>query len=69
MSSKVLSTFTDAAGGAITVGLHIDDYNKGMFLEQAVAEPQHGVDSNGGYFLGRNWYVVVIVVIALTRKR
>jgi len=39
--------FINAAGGAITLGLHFDDMDNGDFIEATVAAPNHGVDGSG----------------------
>jgi rhamnogalacturonyl hydrolase YesR len=39
--------FSDAADGAITLGLHIDDFDNSEFIPQTLAEPNHGVDVSG----------------------
>ena len=39
--------FTDAADGAIALGLNIDDLDNGDFLTVTVAEANHGVDLSG----------------------
>ncbi|MHA2188720.1 MAG: lanthionine synthetase LanC family protein [Candidatus Thorarchaeota archaeon] len=39
--------FTNAADGAISVGLHVDDMDNGEFLVSTVSEGLHGVDISG----------------------
>ncbi|MHA2235157.1 MAG: lanthionine synthetase LanC family protein [Candidatus Thorarchaeota archaeon] len=39
--------FADAADGAISLGLHIDDLDNGEFLSDTVAEANHGVALSG----------------------
>jgi lantibiotic modifying enzyme len=39
--------FNDAAGGAISLGLNVDDFDNGDFLADTVAAANHGVNGSG----------------------